>query len=142
MDVRAGTRVLPKVPGTFFQSCLLGLLRGVYRQTKYVSGASDNIIDEYAIVINMACGGALVMALWTSVLQPKPRSLLGTLRVLRQYPSALVLAVRDMLGKASRTLSGAADKHILVLQALPHSAPSTVAVVFPTYMHQKMIRKF
>ena len=63
VDVRAGTWVLPKVPGTLFQSYLLGLLRGVYRQTKYVSGASDNIIDEYAIVINMACGGALVMML-------------------------------------------------------------------------------
>ena len=48
----------------------------------------------------------------------------GYVRVLWQYPSALVLAVRDMLGKASRTLSGAADKNILVLQALPHSAPS------------------
>ena len=66
----------------------------------------------------------------------------GYVRVLWQCPSALVLALRDMLGKASRTLSGAADKYILVLQALPHSAPSTVAVVFPTYMHQKMIRKF
>ena len=63
MDVRAGTWVLPNVPGTLFQSYLLGLLRGVYRQTKYVSGASDNIIGEYAIVINMACGGALVMML-------------------------------------------------------------------------------
>ena len=109
MDVRAGTWVLPNVPGTLFQSYLLGLLRGVYRQTKYVSGASDNIIDIYAIVINMACGGALVLALCTSVLQLKPRSLLGTLRVLWQYRSALVLALRDMLGKASRTLGGAAD---------------------------------
>ena len=122
VDVRAGTRVLPKVPGTFFQSYLLGLLRGVYRQTKYVSGASDNIIDEYAIAINMACGGALVLALCTSVLQLKPRSLLGTLRVLWQYRSALVLAVRDMFGKASRTLSGAAGKDIL---GLHHSCTST-----------------
>ena len=63
VDTPAGTWVLPKVPDTFFQSYLLGLIRGLYRQTKYVSGASDNIIDEYAIVINMACGGALVMAL-------------------------------------------------------------------------------
>ena len=67
----------------------------------------------------------------------------GYFGVLWQYPSALVLAVRDMLGKASRTLSGAADKNILVLQALPHSAPSTVATAgFPTYMHKKMIHKF
>ena len=91
----------------------------------------------------MACGGALVLALCTSVLQLKPRSLLGTLRVLWQYPSALVLALRDMLGKASRTLGGAADKNIRVLHALPHSAPNTVAIaVFPTYMHKKMIHKF
>ena len=52
-------------------------------------------------------------------------------------------AVRDMLGKASGTLSGAADKNILMLQALPHGAPSTVAIaVFPTYMHKKMIHTF
>ena len=31
----------------------------------------------------------------------------GYVRVLWQCPSALVLAVRDMLGKASRTLGGA-----------------------------------
>ena len=63
LDVRAGTWVLPNVPGTFFLSYLLGLIRGLYRQTKYVLGPSDSIIYEYAIVINMACGGALVMAL-------------------------------------------------------------------------------
>ena len=63
VDVRAGTWVLPNVPGTFFLSYLLGLIRGLYRQTKYVLGPSDSIIYEYAIVINMACGGALVMAL-------------------------------------------------------------------------------
>ena len=63
MDTPAGTWVLPKVPDTSFQSYLLGLIRGLYRQTKYVLGPSDSIIYEYAIVINMACGGALVMAL-------------------------------------------------------------------------------
>ena len=67
----------------------------------------------------------------------------GYFGVLWQYPSALVLAVRDMLGKASRTLSCAADKHILMLQALPHGAPSTGSTAFfPTYMHKKMIHNF
>ena len=47
-----------------------------------------------------------------------------------------------MLGKASRTLSRAANVDLRVLQALPLSATSTVVGVFSTYIHKKMIRKF
>ena len=82
MDGPAGTWVLHEVPDTFFKSYLLRLIWGVYRQTKYVSGASDNVINEYAIVINMACDGALDIVLCAPVLQQMPRSLLGTWAVL------------------------------------------------------------
>ena len=65
----------------------------------------------------------------------------GYVRVLWQCPSALVLAVRDMLGKARRTLGGAANTDMRVLGALPHCAASTVAAVFPAYVHQNIINK-
>ena len=63
MDTPGGTWVLGQVPGHFFESYILELIQGVYRQTKYVWGPTNVIVYEYAIVINMACDGALVIVL-------------------------------------------------------------------------------
>ena len=63
VDGPAGTWVLHEVPGTFFRSYLLRLIWGVYMQTIYVFGAPNIIIYEYAIVMVVACLGALVIVL-------------------------------------------------------------------------------
>ena len=60
---RGYTRVLGQVPGHFFESYIMELIQGVYRQTKYVWGPTNAIIYEYKVAINMACDGALVIVL-------------------------------------------------------------------------------